>query len=211
MTESPIVIIGAGGHGKIVLAVARALGLAVSGLVDADRTKIGTRVLDTEVFGDDDALLARPAAGVCLANGIGSVRQPVLRRDVYQRFVSRGFRFRTLVHPSAIIAEDVMLKDGVQVMAGCVIQPGTRIGVDAIVNTGATIDHDCAIGDHVHVAPGATLSGDVTVGAGSHIGAGVTIVQGVHVGAGCLVRAGAVVVADIPDGATVSGVPARAA
>ena len=94
-------------------------------------------------------------------------------------------------------------------MAGAVIQPGTRLGVNTIVNTRASIDHDCIIGDHVHIAPGAVLSGEVRVGNCSHIGCGATIVQGVKLGEATVIGAGAVVLKDVPDGTTVVGVPAR--
>ena len=94
-------------------------------------------------------------------------------------------------------------------MAGAVIQPGTHIASDSIVNTRAAIDHDCAIGKHVHIAPGCTLSGYVTVGDETHIGAGAVVIQGINVGKRCLVAAGALVNRDLTDGDRVAGVPAR--
>jgi len=94
-------------------------------------------------------------------------------------------------------------------MAGAVVQAGCRIGENVIVNTRASIDHDCDIEAHAHVAPGAVLSGCVHVGERAHIGAGATVIQGLTIGAGAIVGAGAVVVDGIPDGVTVVGVPAR--
>jgi UDP-perosamine 4-acetyltransferase len=176
-----------------VVSVLLALGAKVEGIVDADRAKHGSQILGVPVIGDDDAVFQRGAANVTLANGIGSVSVPTLRREVHDRFVARGFTFRTLVHPSAVVAPDVALGAGAQIMAGAVVQPSVRIGADVIVNTHASIDHDCVIGDHAHIAPGATLSGNVTVGAETHIGAGATVVQGASIGSTCLIRAGSLV------------------
>ena len=86
-----------------------------------------------------------------------------LRERLYAAWRAKGYDFPALVHPSAWIAPGVILGDGVQVMAGVVIQPGCAIGENSIVNTRAGVDHDCSIGCDVHVAPGATLCGAVTV------------------------------------------------
>ena len=120
-----------------------------------------------------------------------------------------GYDFSTVIHPSAVVTSDVILGEGSQGMSGEVIQPGSHIGCNTIINTRASVDHDCIIGDHVHISPGVTLSGGVDIGAGSHIGTGATLIQGISIGCGCLVAAGAVVVKDITDGEMVRGVPAR--
>jgi UDP-perosamine 4-acetyltransferase len=207
----PVLIIGGGGHAKVVVSVLRVMGVRMLGAVDSDPGKHGGALLGVGILGDDEAVAGYAPAEVRLANGIGSVRLTGRRTDVFDRFAGRGYRFVTLAHPSAVIAEGVTLGEGCQIMAGAVLQPEVSIGRNVIVNTGATVDHDCAIGDHVHIAPGATLSGGIVIGDGTHIGAGATIVQGIAIGRRCLVRAGAVVIDDVPDGAMVAGIPARAA
>jgi UDP-perosamine 4-acetyltransferase len=205
-----VYLIGGGGHGKVLLDALRTAGVAVTGIADADPKRSGDRVLDVPVIGGDEAILAMDPGAVLLVNGVGSVDRPVARRAVYDRFAARGFRFRDVIHVAAVIGAAVELGDGVQIMAGCVVQTGARIGRDTILNTCASVDHDCKIGDHVHVAPGATLSGDVTVGDGVHIGTGANVVQGVRIGAGCVIGAGALVLCDVPAGSRVAGVPAQA-
>jgi UDP-perosamine 4-acetyltransferase len=155
-------------------------------------------------------VLAMPSDGVRLVNGVGSVGVAGLRRRLYENFKRAGFLFESVIHPAAVVADQDGLAEGVQVMAGAVIQPGSRIGGNAIINTHATIDHDCRVGSHVHVAPGAVLAGEVTIGDGSFVGAGAIIIQTRKVGTSALIGAGAVVIDDVRDNEIVAGVPARA-
>jgi UDP-perosamine 4-acetyltransferase len=161
------------------------------------------------VLGGDDVVSEFPPSEIQLVNGLGSVGLPVKRQQIFERFKGMGYRFATVIHPSAVLSSDVELGEGAQVIAGVVIQPGSRIGINSIINTSASVDHDCIIADHVHIAPGVTLSGGVKVGECSHIGTGATLIQGISIGSACLVAAGAVVTKDIADGAMVRGVPAR--
>ena len=146
---------------------------------------------------------------VRLVNGVGSTGSTASRRDIYDRFTREGYCFATVIHPSAIVAPEVQIEDGVQIMAGAILQAGSSVGSNAIVNTGAIIDHDCVVGAHAHIAPGAVLSGGVHVGSGAHIGTGACIIQGVSIGAASVVGAGAVVIKDVPPGVTTVGVPAK--
>lgn len=200
-----IVIIGAGGHGKVLADALMAGGKAVHGFLDNDSGLHGGHVLGLKVLGNDDA--AEP--GWLLVNGVGTVGRSDGRMVIDQLFVARGFRFLTVVHPGAIVAREVSLGEGCQIMAGAVLQPDVVLGRGVIVNTRASVDHDCHLADFVHVAPGATLSGGVQVGEGSHIGTGAVVIEGIRVGKGCVVAAGAVVIDDVPDGALVAGVPAK--
>jgi len=209
VSASRVVVIGAGGHAKVLLNALAEAGVTVAGLTDANPALHGTHVLGANVLGDDAALDGFPAAHTMLVNGLGTIAESPVRRHVFERLRSRGYRFLTVVHPSAIIGREVDLAEGAQVMAGAILQPGAAVGENSLMNTGAHVDHDCVIGRHVHLAPGVTLSGDVRVGDGSHIGTGAAVIQGVRIGSGCMVGAGAVVVRDVPDGDRVSGVPAR--
>lgn len=205
----PIIILGAGGHAKVMIDALLASSAVIAGVVDPDLTLTGTNILGVPVLGGDDVVNKFPPSQVQLVNGLGSVGLPVKRQQLFERFKGLGYNFATVVHPSAVVASDVVLGEGAQVMAGAVIQPGCRIGLNSIVNTRASVDHDCIIGDHVHIAPGVTLSGGIAVGTCSHIGTGATVIQGISIGNGGLVAAGSVVTRDISDGLMVRGVPAR--
>jgi UDP-perosamine 4-acetyltransferase len=204
-----VLLIGAGGHARVLMDALGRCGIAVAGLVDADAAKYGTLVGGAPVLGDDAVLGGHPPASTVLVNAIGTVESTAVRRAVYDRLKAGGYRFLTVTHPSAVIAPDAVLEEGAQVMAGAIVQAGAVIGANSIINTGAQVDHDCRIGAHVHLAPGTTLSGAVTVGEDSHVGTSATVVQGVRIGRGCLVAAGAVVAQHVADGERVAGVPAR--
>lgn len=205
----PVLVIGAGGHGRVVADALRAAGWKVLGFLDSAVHLHGKYVDGLPVLGGDEHLRDHLPASVRLANGIGSTTNTAVRRHVYERLTAAGFQFETVRHPAATIASSAVLSTGAQVMAGAVLQPGVVIGEDTIINTGALIDHDCLIGSHCHVAPGAVLSGGVRIGDGCHIGTAANVVQGVTIGAEALIAAGAVVVGDVPASARMVGVPAR--
>ncbi|MBZ0156716.1 MAG: acetyltransferase [Alphaproteobacteria bacterium] len=204
----PVIIIGGGGHAKVLLDTLYLNGIEVLGIVEADPEKRGKTLLNTPIIGGDDAILIYEPGNIELVNGIGSVNLPSKRRVVFDKFKEAGFAFAKVIHPSAVIASDAEISEGIQIMAGAVIQPGCRIGKNAIINTKVSIDHDCLIDNHVHIAPGVTVSGGVRIGTGAHVGAGTTIIQGVNIGSNCVIGAGSLVIRDIPDGAKVMGVPA---
>ena len=205
-----IVMIGAGGHARVLFESLSARRVNVLGYRVA-RTGPATGIMSVLArLGDDSDLMARGSDGIVLVNGVGTTGNPARRRATFEAYRKSGFTFTAVVHPSAVVATDAVLGEGAQVMAGAVLQPGVRIGANAIVNTGAIIDHDTAIGDHVHVASGACLCGGVTVGEAAHIGAGATVIQNIRVNACALVGAGAVVIRDVEARTVVMGIPARA-
>jgi len=205
----PVLVIGGGGHARVLIEALLASSAVIAGVVDSDPALAMSRVLGVPVIGGDEVVGEFPPSEILLVNGLGSTGLPATRRRVFDEFRGRGYRFASVLHPSAVVASDVVLHEGAQVMAGVVIQPGASIGLNSIVNTRASVDHDCIISAHVHVAPGVTMSGGVRVGEGTHIGTAAAVIQGISIGCGCLVAAGAVVTRDIADGTKVRGVPAR--
>ena len=165
-------------------------------------------LLGIPILGTDKDIRHYNRKKIELVNGIGSVGVATLRRSVYEKFKAQGFHFRQVIHPSAVISRRAVLEEGVQVMAGAVINIGSRIGEDTIINTRSSVDHDCRIGKHVHIAPGVTLSGGVSVGDETLIGTGSSAIQGIRIGEGSLVGAGSVVIHDVSDHVVMYGVPA---
>ena len=203
-----IVILGAGGHARVIVSVLRAMKLDVAGCIapDAPDARWPSEIA---WLGPDAVLASRDPMHTRLVAGVGGIHSNELRRRLFEQAKQAGFTFQTLVHPCAFVADDVEIGEGAVLMAGAVIQTGCRIGANAIVNTGAIVDHDCRIGAHAHVGPGACLSGEVSVGAGAHVGAGSSVIQGITIGSSALLAAGGVAVRDIPAGIVAAGVPAR--
>lgn len=205
MSGRGLILIGCGGHGRVVLDAALAQGLRIAGILDPSLV-VGTQVFGVPVLDPPGIGKARRFGG--FLNGVGANPQTARRREVFERHVALADA-PALIHPSAILGREIALGRGAQVMAGAVVQCGTRLGDNTVANTSARIDHDCRIGDHAFVSPGAVLCGGVRIGAGSFIGAGATLMPGVAIGAGAVIAAGAVVTRDVADGLTVGGCPAR--
>jgi UDP-perosamine 4-acetyltransferase len=213
MAGRPVIVLGAGGHAKVVVDLLRQLGRDVVAAVEPTAPTPGRMLLGVAVQGEDAVLKYSPS-DVELALGIGMPSESPIeglaaRRQAAARFEARGYGFPPLVHPSAVVAEGCDVAAGAQVMAGAIVQAGSSIGKFAIINTGAQVDHDGVVGEGAHVAPGAVLGGDVRVGAQTLIGIGASVLQGLSVGAGALIGGGAMVVDNVADKARRIGVPAR--
>lgn len=205
----PVIVIGAGGHARVLIDALQLNSVEILGIVDRDPALIGETILGHKVIGSDEEIFKQSKGRMSLVNGIGSVAVSKKRCELFEKFISKGYRFAKVIHPSAILAADILLGEGSQVMAGAVVQSGTRIGCNTIVNTRVSVDHDCVIGNHVHLAPGVTLSGGVTIDDGGHVGTGATIIQGIHIEKESLVGAASLVLKNVSARSKVLGVPAK--
>jgi sugar O-acyltransferase (sialic acid O-acetyltransferase NeuD family) len=197
-----VLVIGGGGHAKVVVSLLQALGCAFEGVLD-DQIPAGSRaVLGVPVLGPVSMLDTFPDHGAVIAVGDNHARRRIAETN-------RDRRWLCAVHPTAVVHPSVQIGPGTLVFAGAVIQPDTTIGRHVIVNTGATIDHDCRVGDYSHIGPGTTLAGGVGIGEGTLAGVASAVLPGVAVGNWATLGGGAVVTAPVPSGVTVVGVPAR--
>jgi sugar O-acyltransferase (sialic acid O-acetyltransferase NeuD family) len=193
----PVIVLGAGGHAAVLIDILKQQKRNIVAIVSPDLTQKGPVFDGIEVLLQDKDVLKFEPETITLINGIGSIPGNKLRENLYKDFIDKGYHFETVVSDNAIVSHYAILADGVQVMAGAVIQVGTSIGANCIVNTSAIIDHDCEIGRHNHIAPGATLSGGVVTGDGVHIGTGANIIQLITVGADVVVGAGTTITKDV--------------
>ena len=198
-----LLILGAGGLGRVVADLALKLGWWREVAFLDDNRK--DSVLGLQVVG-----AARDASGFIGYDDLFvAIGDNASRERVLGVFISAGARVPTLVHPDAVVGTNVSIGSGTVVMAGAVINCGSRIGMGCIVNTGATVDHDNLIHDYVHISPGVHIAGTVTVGRRSWIGIGAAICNNVSICDDCIIGAGAVVTGRIAESGTYVGVPAR--
>lgn len=201
VSKGGYVVCGAGGHAKVVIATVEAMGGRVVGVLDDDPARHGTDLLGHRILGPITDDLIPADAQVIVGIGMNRVREAVVNR------LHRPFG--TVVHPSAIVHASVAVGEGSVIFAGTIIQPGSSIGRHVIVNTAASVDHDCVLEDFTHVAPGVHVAGGVLLEVGAFLGTGCCVIPLRRVGAWATVGAGGVVVRDVPADETAMGVPAR--
>jgi sugar O-acyltransferase (sialic acid O-acetyltransferase NeuD family) len=202
---SPIVIVGAGGHGRVVLDILRAMRREIAGFLDDDRQKCV--VNGALVLGSTDQLFC-PAFleshDVLVAIGDNSQR-----RRFAEHVLRNGGRLAQAVHPGCIISPTAVLGDGTVIVPGAVINANACIGRFCIVNTGATIGHDVVLEDGAQVGPGVNMGGSCWCGEDAFIGIGAAAGPNVRIGAGAVLGAGATALRDVPAGSKAFGTPAR--
>lgn len=201
-----LLIVGAGGHGRVVAeAASRSQQIESVAFLD-DRFPELKSAFDWPVVG---RLADLPSQVASFDSCIAAFGDSRLRLDVLAAAESLGFGLPAIVHPKATIARCVRVAEGTVVFAGAIVNIGAVIGRGVIVNSGAVVEHDCELEEGVHICPAASLAGGVTVGRCSWIGIGASVVEQVRIGAEVTVGAGAVCLRDVRDRQTVAGVPAR--
>ena len=201
-----LLIIGAGGHGKVVAETALASGEWDSIAFLDDVFPSQKSVLSWPLLGtlDDANGLIKEYPDLAVAIGRNN-----LRLQLINRFSSLGFNLPNIIHPTALVSPSVKLEKGIVIFPKAVINAESHLGSGCIINTSSTIDHDSVLGDGVHVCPGVNMAGEVSVGEGSLIGIGSSIIQQIQIGSNTVIGAGSVVVSDIGDNVTAFGNPAR--
>jgi sugar O-acyltransferase (sialic acid O-acetyltransferase NeuD family) len=203
-----IVVIGGGGHAKVVISLLKKSGYDIAGYTDRENRGV---ILGIPYLGDDSILqdLSKNYPDCVAVIGVGKIDSSQLRLALQDTIATIGFDFPAIVSPRAIVNEAVSLGAGTVVFDGVVVNSGAEIGRACIINTNSTIEHDCRLGENVHIAPGVTLSGLVTIGRNTMIGTGATVIHSVSITDGCLVGAGSTVIKDITVPGTYVGSPAK--
>ena len=206
--KQSLVIIGAGGHGKVVLDILRAAGkYEPVGFVDASPQRAGTMVGGLPILGPANVLpkLRQQKIHAAIV-AIGDCRA---RHQYAQMLLEQGFELLNAIHPTASVSPTAVLGRNIVIAPQAAVCTEAKLADSVIVNTGAVIDHECDIGPSAHICPGVHLAGRVRIGAGAWIGLGANVIQCLSVGEFATVGAGAAVIRDVPPYATVVGVPAR--
>jgi UDP-perosamine 4-acetyltransferase len=200
-----IIILGAGGHAKVVIEAIEASGDTAAYCIGSCGSS--TTLLNVPILPDEshlDRLRVEGYQRAFIAIGASAVRE-----RLGNLVVGKGFNLVTVIHPKAWVSPSAHLGNGVVVMAGAMINACAVIGDLAIINTGSTIDHDCNVGRAAHIAPQCGIAGSVTIGSGTMLGVGTKVIPGISIGSNAMIGAGSVVVRNIPEGALAMGIPAR--
>ena len=206
--QPPLIILGGGGHARVLADCLQMGGRKVSGFTAPQASP--DLAPGISWLGRDALLDRHEPTAIELVIGIGSTASTHRRRQLFQQWTERGHQFATVRHPSILVSGlDVDMGHGCQLLAGCLIGPGVRLGDNVLVNSRAVVEHDCRVGNHSHIATGAILCGSCDIGARVHVGAGATVLQGVKIGNGAVIAAGTVVTGDVEPLTLVAGVPGR--
>ena len=205
VTDRTLLVVGASGHASVVCDLAEGAGYTKFVFLD-DRFPVERPHPFGPIAGPTTPESMERFVRTEFVVAIGNC---AVRDRLFRSALDVGLLPTTLIHPKALVSRHADIGPGSVVFAGAIVAAFARTGLAAIINHGATLDHDCELDDAVHVCPGAHLSGGVRVGRRSWIGVGAAVRQGITIGADVTVGAAAAVVADIPDGWTVAGIPAR--
>lgn len=204
-----IVLIGAGGHCKVVIDIIKSTNkYEIIGITDRNVEK--NNLLDIPILGDDSILESLYKKGIKHAFiCIGALGDLKIRNIIYDRLKKIGFNIPVLIHKKAIVSPHSNIKSGTCVMAGAIVNSGVTIEENCIINTGSIIEHDCIIKNNVHISPKVALGGNTIIGENTHIGIGATVIHGIYIEKNVTVGAGAVVIRNIKSDNTVVGIPAE--
>lgn len=198
MQNKTLVMLGAGGHAKVLLSILQQQGVTIAA-VCAPQPPASPLFNGIRYLADDDDILQFSTRQVALVNGIGALPGKLLRSKLFDRFDQLGYQFASVIASSAIVADSARLAAGVQILPGAIVNAEARLAANVLINSGAIIEHDCVLQAHTVVSPGAVLCGGVTCGINSFIGAGATVIQELQLGDNCLAAAGTTVVHNLLD------------
>lgn len=200
--DKEVIIIGAGGHGKVIADIILKSGDQIKGFLD-DSFPDRKSFIGYPILGKLNTLVSTEKTEYIIAIGNADLREKIASKH-------KEIEWYTAIHPSAVISDiDVSIGTGTAIMANAVVNPGTHIGNHCIINSGSIVEHDNYINDYVHISVGAKLAGTVSIGTKTWVGIGAVINNNLSVCAGCMVGAGAVIVSDIKKPGTYIGVPAK--
>jgi len=203
LSSIKLVLIGSGGHCRVIIDTAKRLGLNILGIIDIDYNGNKEEILDVPVIGGISTLSELDPKKVSVNVSIGD---NFLRAKYFSMAKAKGFSTPSIISPTSIISEYVKINNGSFINTAAMINAGSEIGENSIINTGAIIEHEVVIGKHCHVCPGVKIGGRVIIGKGSFIGIGTSIIDKVEIGSYAVVGAGSVIIGDVGSHSKVVGV-----
>lgn len=208
--KEKLIIIGAGGHAKVVIDIVDKNQYDIIGILDKDEEHLHEMVNGVEIIGSDQDAKNYFEKGVQYAFiGVGHLGHSDVRTKLFEKLKTIGFSMINIIAPGVYIADSCSLGEGNLIMPNCVINAEANIGHNNIVNTGAIIEHEVFIGNNVHLAPGTIIAGRSRVEDGTFVGAGSVIIQNLEIGKNSIIGAGSTVLSSVGDNSVAVGSPAK--
>ena len=195
-----LLIIGAGGHGRVIAEIASRLDVYSEISFLDDNAKDGLPIIGK---------VAEYVKYIDSADFVIGIGSNSTRERIHAELSEHNAKIVSLIHPNSVIAKDVIIGEGTVIMAGAIVNTGAKIGKSVILNTSSSVDHDCVVDDFVHVSVGAHIAGSVKIGNKTFVGAGATVINNIDICRECMIGAGAVVVNNLTVKGVYVGVPAR--
>jgi sugar O-acyltransferase (sialic acid O-acetyltransferase NeuD family) len=201
-----IIIIGSGGHSRVVIDTLETLGSNIFGIIDINYKGQKEKIFNYKIIGDMTIIdnLNPKNYNIILAIGDNNKREKYFSELLY-----KGFTIPTIIHPTAILSKKIIIGNGVFINSGVILNAGVEIADNTIINTGSIIEHEVNIKQNSHICPGVKIGGRATVGKNTFIGIGSSIKDYIKIGDNVKVGAGSVIIDNIKKGLTVVGVPGK--
>jgi sugar O-acyltransferase (sialic acid O-acetyltransferase NeuD family) len=199
LQNKPVILLGAGGHAKMLLSLLKAQQADIIAVIAPLRPADSSLFNDLILLQHDNDIVKYATKDVVLVNGIGGLPKQTTRRRVYEHFRQLGYQFRSVIATNAIVAAECRLAQGVQILPGAIVNTDAELGENVLINSGAIIEHDCLLQAHTVISPGAVLCGGVHCGVNAYVGAAATVIQGIRLGENSIAGAGSTVVQNLLD------------
>lgn len=190
MRDNSLILIGAGGHARACIEVIEQEGaLEIAGLIGT-KEELEDECMGYQVIGTDSDLPNLVKKYKYALITVGQIKSAIIRQELFKQAYSIGFKFPAIISPTAYVSRHAELGDGSIVMHGAIVNAGSMIGRNCIINSKALIEHDTTVKDHCHISTGAILNGGTSIGPGTFVGSGSIIKHGITVGSNCLIGMG---------------------
>jgi sugar O-acyltransferase (sialic acid O-acetyltransferase NeuD family) len=206
MKKDDLIIIGSGGHARVVIDTAEQSGFNILGIIDINYKNNDEKIIGYNIIGNFTALSKFLPNKTSIIIALGDSK---LRSKFFYNCLEQGYNLPSIIHPTSIISKHVKIGKSVFINAGVIINSEVDIGDNSIINTGAIIDHECNIGKHCHIGPGVKVAGRVRIGEHTFVGIGSTIIDKITIGNNVMIGAGSVIIRDIESDSTVVGIPGK--
>ncbi|MGZ4089315.1 MAG: acetyltransferase [Bacteroidia bacterium] len=209
MKKNSLILVGGGGHCRSCIDVIEQEGkYTIHGILDAVEVK-GTTILGYPVLGQDGLMNQLIEEGHHFLVTIGQIKSAVIRVRLFNRLKAHRAKLATVISPKAYLSGTASVAEGSIVLHGAIINTGSFVGFNTIINSKSLVDHDTRIGNHVHISTCAILNGGCSVGDESFIGSGTVIANNISIGDNVVIGAGSVVIKDAMETGVYAGNPCK--